>query len=161
MDALGINIWQILFYLVSFIIALLVLDKFVFQKVSTYLTEREDAIAKALAEKDELEKQKSNADEEIENLIQAAKQQAREILDAARGEAEPEKERIIQAAVEYGERVVAEAQTKATQILQDASSKAQQESIVIIKDISKKSLAHLNLSKEVSDQVFAEIINKL
>src|SRR5438128_9965444 len=110
MEGLGINAGQIVFYLVSFLLAMFILDRFVFRKVAKILSEREASISNALKERDEINQTLQKIEEKKETVIQEAKAQARSIYEKAVESVDPQKEQLLKAAEAEADKIIASAQ---------------------------------------------------
>jgi F-type H+-transporting ATPase subunit b len=159
MSGLGIKLEQIVFYIVCFLITMVILDKFLFKKIVEVLNKRESEIARALAEKDELEDKLAHINREADKIVSDAKENARHILEEARTSVEPEKQRLLVQAQNESEKIVIESRHKAEEILQTARLKSQEEAIDLLKAILAKALTSFEISVEEQQKVLNKIIN--
>ena len=86
----GLMIWTLL----SFLIAFLVLRKYAFGPIQKIIDQRRDRIAEALREADNARDEARRLLEEHKSLMQQARGQAEEILTEARRVAESQRERV-------------------------------------------------------------------
>ena len=94
---------------VAFLIVLFVLGRYVMPRLNQIMTDRQEAIRRALADAEEARQRKADAETEHEQVIREARQQARSIVEEANKQAEQLRaERRQQAEQEY-ERIVAAA----------------------------------------------------
>jgi F-type H+-transporting ATPase subunit b len=161
MEGLGINAGQIVFYLVSFLLAMIILDRFVFRKVAKILTEREQSIGNALKERDEINQTLQKIEEQKEAVIQQAKAEARTIYEKAVEAVDPQKEQILHQAQLEADKIIVQAQKQAEEIVQNAKAQAQSEVVTIFKQIVKKAFENLEIKPEVRDQVMEQLIHKV
>lgn len=161
MEGLGIQLPQIVFYIISFLIAMYVLNKFVFSPVAKVMTKREKEIESALKAKEEADSKVAHIEAESEAIINKAKEEARLILDKASLEIEPQKEMILKAAHQKAEEIVASSQKQAQEIIESAKVNADKEAVVILEKIVKKSLSNLEISDDIANPVLHKIIERI
>lgn len=161
MEGLGINLPQIVFYLISFGVALVVLQMYVFKPVAQIMTDREDAIKKSFAEKAEIETQHARIDAEVQTILNQAHEEARGIIDSAKLQVEPTKQDILAGATRSGNAIVIAAQKQAEEIVANGRKQAETDSIEVLRKLIKKSLSNMQLSPEISDKALEQIITKL
>ncbi len=139
MDALGINIFNIVVYTVLFIILYVVLRKYLAKPVMEMLEKRAAAVAKVQADKDELaikydelEKSKAKLTEEMQQELKAEREKS--LADA-----KAEKQNIITAAKKEAEMIVAKANQKLEQERKQQevllAEKVEQATIKVLKEI--------------------------
>jgi F-type H+-transporting ATPase subunit b len=161
MEGLGIQLPQIVFYIISFLIAMYVLNKFVFSPVAKVMTKREKEIDAALKAKEEADSKVAHIEAESEAIINKAKEEARGILEKAATEIEPQKESILKAAHQKAEEIVASSQKQALEIIESAKVNADKEAVVILEKIVKKSLSNLQISEDIANPVLHKIIERI
>lgn len=121
LSALGLNVQAFLFQLITFVIVLLILRKFVFKKLVTTLEERrkavEDSIENATKAETELKNVETKisallkeAREEAETLVAAGQKEANQVIEAAEGKAKQKAEHIVKEAKAQMDVEVAKAQ---------------------------------------------------
>ncbi|GAB4148202.1 MAG: hypothetical protein OHK0017_10770 [Patescibacteria group bacterium] len=159
MEGLGIELYQILFYIICFVIAMLVLDQFLFRRVVKALNDREDSIKKALEEKEEIEDRLASVDLQVRNTINEAKEEARNIVREARESVEPEKNRVLDEARKESEVIVNQARDHAAEIVESARLKSQDEALQLVKKITAKALANMKVSSTEQEKVLSQIVN--
>ena len=114
--ALGINLWAFVSQLVSFIIVLVLLSKWVLPPVQRMLAKRQDLIREGV----------ENAEKAKEDLAQATKQ-AEKIIQEARRQAQDTVERASANAQQIGQQIESEARERAEKIYQQNEARIQQE----------------------------------
>lgn len=114
--ALGLNWQSFLFQLITFVIVLLILRKFVFGKLIAVLDARQKAVDDSLKNAAETEEKMKNAEKVIAGMLVEARNEADSIIAATQKEAA----RMVEAAE-------AKAAKRAEQIVKDAQSQMQVE----------------------------------
>ena len=161
MEALGINYITIFFYLISFVIALFVLNKYVFSKISAIMTEREAEIANALNEKDNIQLKLVNADKEASEIIKAAKISANEILEEAKNNIEPHKNQILEEAELEKIQIIRDANKEAGEIIVLAHHNARRDSNEILESVINKAVMSLGIDDAAANNLTSKIIDKI
>jgi F-type H+-transporting ATPase subunit b len=110
---LGIDLRMMVFSTINFLLVLVLLNKFLFKKVSSYLEDRQTVISESL----------KNAEEADKKLQKAEKVKEQKIRDAS----------------EDANKIVSDSKQEAVSIIQEAQDKAQRESQEMIEQ-TKKSL---------------------
>lgn len=161
MEALGINYITIFFYLISFIIALIVLNKYVFSKIAAIMTEREAEIAQALNEKDNIQLKLMSAEKEASDIIKNAKLDAIAILDEAKNDLEPHKQSLLKQAELEKAQILHEANKQSAEIIALAHTTAQRDSNQILKSVINKAVTSLGIDDISANTLTAKIIDKI
>ncbi len=161
MEALGINYITIFFYLISFVIALFVLNKYVFSKISAIMTEREAEIANALNEKDNIQLKLVNADKEASEIIKVAKISANEILEEAKNDIEPHKNQILKEAELEKIQIIQGANKEAGEIIVLAHHNARRDSNEILESVINKAVMSLGIDDAAANNLTSKIIDKI
>jgi len=111
-SSLGVNLKSFIFQLITFLIVLLILQRWVFPKLVATLEERRKALEESLDQARLTEETLQKAEAKAGEILQAARAQA----DAALAEAHTKAEEIISkgeaAASERGARIIAEAEER-------------------------------------------------
>lgn len=160
-ESLKIDTLQIVFYLISFAIAMFVLNKFVFGPIAKIMTEREASISKALDERDEINQRLKKIDVEGEQIIQKAKEESRKILTQTQQSVEPEKQAIIESAKSLAEDIISKAQKQAEDIMDNARLEANREAVEILKQVVNKAMRNLKVDKNLSEEVTKQIVHNI
>jgi F-type H+-transporting ATPase subunit b len=158
---LGIDLFQIAFYLVCFLIAMIVLQKFLFSAIIKILDERQSRIDKVLDEHDELESKLNDINNEAKKITDVAKVEARTIIENAKKDVEPAKAKIMAEVDETRTSILATASNDAKKILDNARATAESEGIAVVQKILSKSVSNMKLSDTSSQTILSEIINKV
>ncbi len=133
-SALGINLKSFIFQLITFLIVLFVLQRWVFPKLVDTLEARRKALEESLAQAKQTEETLAKAEAKAEEILAHARQQADGALSDAKKEAEAG---IAKAEAEAGER--------GQRIIKEAESRLEQE----------RQRLHDELKKELSELVVA------
>ena len=158
---LGIDPFQIAFYIVCFLIAMVVLQKFLFSAIIKILDERKARIDKALDETDELESKMMDINNQAQQIIDNAKSEARSIIENAKKDAEPAKAQVLAEADQARTEILASASNDAKKILDNARATAESEGVTVVQKILSKSVSNMKLSDSSSQSILSEIINKV
>ncbi len=158
---LGFDVSQFVFYLVCFVIALVILQKSLFSKITLALTERENRIKNAELSVKALEEEINNAESTKQKIITAAQEEARKIKQDAVESVSDEKQKIIDAANYMGEQILSDSKVKSDQILKQAQQNAQSESVKVVEAIYKKSVSNLKIDQTTQDQVLSQILKSI
>ena len=97
--------WNLLFTLITVIVLILILRKFLFKKVHKFMEDRENEVIETL---ENAEKTSNMADQklvEYQNKLDSAEEERREIIVAAKEEARIEADKIITEAMEKAEAI--------------------------------------------------------
>jgi F-type H+-transporting ATPase subunit b len=158
---LGVDIIQIIFYILCFVIAMSILQKFLFSAVAKMLDERQLRIDKVLDEHDELEAKLNDINNEAKKITDVAKVEARTIIENAKKDVEPAKAKIMAEVDETRTSILATASNDAKKILDNARATAESEGIAVVQKILSKSVSNMKLSDTSSQTILSEIINKV
>lgn len=111
-SALGLNVQSFLFQLITFVIVLVILRKFVFGKLVATLDARQKAVDDSLKHAKEAEDKLSGAEKTIAGLLQDARKEADEIVAASHKEAAQMVETAEAKAAKQAEHIVKEAKSQ-------------------------------------------------
>jgi F-type H+-transporting ATPase subunit b len=131
-SALGLNLKSFLFQLITFLLVLLILRRWVFPKLVATLEERREVLEKSLEQAKETEKVLHDSEVKATEVLSAARKQADQALSDAQGRARE----IITEAEKAGA-------DSATRIVKEAEEHLSQE----------RSKLHHDLRKELADLV--------
>lgn len=107
--ALGLNVQGFLFQLITFVIVLLILRKFVFGKLVATLEARQKAVEDSLKNAAETEEKLAKAEKTIAGMLSQARKEADALVSAGHKEAAQMVEAAEQKAVTRAEHIVKEA----------------------------------------------------
>ncbi len=158
---LGIDPFQIGFYIICFLIAMVVLNKFLFSAIIKILDERKARVDKALDETDELESKMQDINNQAQQITDNAKAEARSIIENAKKDAEPAKAQVLAEADQARTDILATASNDAKKILDNARATAESEGVAVVQKILTKSVSNMKLSDASSQSILSEIINKV
>lgn len=108
-SALGLNWKSFLFQLITFVIVLLILKKFVFGKLINVLDARQKAVEDSLKNAAEIEEKLANAEKSIAKMLSDARKEADEVVSSSHKEAAQAVEAAEQKATKRAEHIVKEA----------------------------------------------------
>ena len=140
LDVISINIWQILISLINLFLLFLIIKKFLFKPVKKVLEQRQTDIDKsyeaarvandeAQRNRDELEKQLSEANDRADEILQNATENAK-----CRGE------KIIEEAQERADSIIRVAQSEAELERKKASDSIKREIVDVSSTLTEKML---------------------
>lgn len=110
--ALGINVKALVFQLISFVIVLLILRRYVYGKLVETLEARRTAVIGSLEDAKQAAEDLSKAEAKIEKLLAEARSEANDIVSVAHKEATSMVEEAEAKAKKKAEHIVAEAKTQ-------------------------------------------------
>ncbi len=123
MDKLGINPFVILYQVVNFFILLIVLKKFLYKPLLAMLDKRRADVEKTLQLKQDLEKQKENADKEKAAAVQEGRKEADRIVKDAQTKGEAVAKQLEEKAKTQSEDIVTRGQEQLKMQEQEIRSK--------------------------------------
>lgn len=156
---LGIDIVQIAFYMVCFVIAMVVLQKYLFIPLVKILDQREAKLAASLDLVDELELKIAEADNKAKSIIAQAHANGRQILEDAKSEVEPLKSQYLREAEEQKMQIIANAKREAHKIISTATANAENEVLALAQKTIQKATANLAISGAAQNEILGSIIN--
>ena len=137
LSALGLNWQSFLFQLITFVIVLLILRKFVFGKLVATLDSRQKAVEDSIKNAQETEEKLKNAETTIAGLIADARKEADDIIARSHKEATT----MISEAEE-------KAKARAEQIIADARSQFENEVVKARQALKKDTIELVALATE-------------
>jgi F-type H+-transporting ATPase subunit b len=156
---LGLDVGQLIFYVVCFVLAMVVLNKFLFGPIGKILDEREKKLEKSLDMIEELETKIANADNQAKTIISQAAAQSRQIIEDAKTEVEPTKVKVLQEAEDTKQEIISGAHTESSKIIASARSSAQTEVSGIVRGVITKATSNLEISESTQKEILANIVN--
>jgi F-type H+-transporting ATPase subunit b len=158
-QGLAINAFDIGFYLVCFLIAMLVLNKFLFKPLNKIIDERQARIEKALDEAELIEAKLNGINDQAKVITDQAKAEARQIIEDAKAEMDPAKAKVIADAESQKANIIASATEQGDKIVASANATAQKEVMNIVQMAIKKATSNLNISGSAQNEIMGSIIN--
>jgi F-type H+-transporting ATPase subunit b len=158
-QGLAINPVDIGFYLVCFLIAMLVLNKFLFKPLNKIIDERQARVEKALDEAELIESKLNGINDQAKVITDQAKAEARQIIEDAKAEIDPTKAKVIADAESQKANIIASATEQGDKIVATANATAQKEVMNIVQMAIKKATTNLNLSGSAQNEIMGSIIN--
>ena len=110
--ALGLDWKAFLFQLITFVIVLLILRKFVFGKLVATLSARQRAVEDSIKNAEETEKKLKNAEKSVAEILTNARKEADEVVSASQKEAAQMIEAAEAKAAKQAEHIVKEAKNQ-------------------------------------------------
>jgi F-type H+-transporting ATPase subunit b len=110
--ALGLDWKAFLFQLITFVIVLVILRKFVFGKLVATLSARQQAVEDSLKHAAEIEDKLKNAEKTVTGMLSDARKEADDVLSASHKEAAQMVEAAEAKAAKRAEHIVAEAKSQ-------------------------------------------------
>jgi F-type H+-transporting ATPase subunit b len=156
---LGLNFGQLIFYVLCFVLAMVVLNKYLFIPIGKILDEREKKLASSLDMVDELETKIANADNQAKSIISQAAAQSRQIIEDAKAEVEPTKVKVLQEAEDSKQEIIKGAHMESDKIISSAKSSAQTEVSGIVRGVITKATSNLEISESTQKEILANIVN--
>lgn len=132
LSALGLDAKAFLFQLITFVIILLVLRKFVFPKLVTTLEERRKAVEQSLDQAKEAAEALAKAEEKIEGLLREARVQADDLVKLGHKEAAGIIEAAETKAADRAEYIVGEAKAQMDNELRAARMALKQQTAQLV-----------------------------
>ena len=127
LDVISVNIWQILISLINLVLLFLILKKFLFKPVKKMLQKRKDELDAQYQAAADAEEKAEEHRKEWEATLATADEQANQILQTA-----------TENAKRHGDRLVMEAQEKAEGIIRVAQNEAELERRKATEDIKRE-----------------------
>lgn len=136
--ALGLDVKYFLFQLISFVIVLLVLRKWVFPKLVATLEERRQTVEKSLEQAKEAEASLNKAEKQITALIHEAQERAEGITDTAHKKSVEMIEAAETKANQRAQHIVTEAKAQMEADLRTARASLKQETAQLVAYATEK-----------------------
>jgi F-type H+-transporting ATPase subunit b len=156
---LGIDFVQILFYMLCFVIAMVVLQKYLFLPLVKILDEREAKVAETLDKADELELKIANADNQAKSIIAEAHANARQIIEDAKIDIEPTKAKYLSDAENQRTEIIANANREADKIVSTATATAEKQVLSLVQKTIQKATNNLSISGSAQNEILGSIVN--
>lgn len=153
--ALGLNVQSFLFQLITFVLVLLLLRKYVYGKLVDTLEARRLAVIESLdsAKKAAQELEKTN--EKTAEILQNAQKEAAEIVTLARTEAAGVVEEAENKAKKRAEHLIEQAESRLQQDITKARTELRKEMMNLVADATEKVLA-----EKIDDKTDKKLIER-
>jgi F-type H+-transporting ATPase subunit b len=112
LGALGLNVQSFVFQLITFLLVLIILRKFVYGKLVDTLEKRRQAVIDSLQAAEQSAKDLEQAEEKVAKLLDEARQEARGIVEIAHKEATSMIEDAETKAAKKAEHLIAQAESR-------------------------------------------------
>lgn len=148
--------WNLLFSLITFVVLVLILKKFFFEKVHNFMEERSKAVSDQLDHAAEMEKA---ADEKLKNYeatLNDADEEGRRIIRDARANAGKQAEEIVDQAKVEAESIISDARKQADSEVKKAMSDMKEQ----VAELAITAAEQI-LGKELETTGHDEIIDKV
>lgn len=158
-QGLGINLFDLGFYLVCFLIAMVVLNNFLFKPLNKIIDERQARVEKALDEAELIEAKLNSINDQAKVITDQAKADARQIIEDAKAEVDPTKQKVIADAEYQKTQILASASQQGDKIIATANATAQKEVMNIVQKAIQKATSNLSISGAAQNEIMGSIIN--
>ena len=138
--ALGLNVQSFVFQLITFVVVLLVLRKYVYGRLVDTLEARRNAVLESLAQADESAKQLEQAEKKVTELIKEARSEAENIVAVAHKEATKMVEEAEEKAGKRADHIVESAQTRLAHEVTEARELLRKETTELVAAATEKIL---------------------
>jgi F-type H+-transporting ATPase subunit b len=156
---LGINPLDIVFYLVCFLVAMAVLNTYLFKPLNKIIDERQARVEKALDEAELIEAKLNSINDQAKVITDQAKSEARQILEDAKVQIGPTKQKVIADAEYQKSQIIAAATDQGDKIIATANSTAQNEVMNIVQKAIQKATSNISISGSAQNEILGSIIN--
>ena len=158
-QGLGINWFDLGFYLVCFLIAMVVLNNFLFKPLNKIIDERQARIEKALDEAELIEAKLNSINDQAKVITDQAKADARQIIEDAKAEVDPTKQKVLADADYQKMQILTAASEQGDKIISSANATAQKEVMNIVQKAIQKATSNLSISGSAQNEIMGSIIN--
>lgn len=110
-SSLGVNLKSFIFQLITFVIVLLILRRYVFPKLVATLEERRKTLEESLVQAKKTEEALTKAEEKANHILHQAREQADEALAEAKNQAREMVNKSEESAREQASRIIKETET--------------------------------------------------
>lgn len=110
-SSLGINLKGFIFQLITFLIVLLILKRYVFPKLVATLEDRRKTLEESLVQAKKTEEALTKAEQSATHILHQAREQADEALAEAKSQARELVEKSESSAKDHAERIIRESET--------------------------------------------------
>lgn len=142
MEALGLNPVLFLAQVISFLVLLAVLNKFLYKKIAKALEDRRESVRLSLDKQQEIEKRLKEIEEQNKEMRKSINLESKKVLAEARKEAEETKKQILEEATDKSKKIVAQAQDKINGEVLAAQELLKAKSVELAKEIAYKTLSN-------------------
>lgn len=115
MEALGINLINIIIYTVLFVVVYLVLKKYLLSKLMEMIEKRQKTVKDTIELKNNLQKEQEELESKQKEVIAETRAAAKEELAQMRKEAEADKLKLLQQAKTEAQEIIAKAEKRLAQ----------------------------------------------
>lgn len=161
MSELGLELSNVIFYLISFVIAIFILQRFVFSPVAKIMNGREKEIKDAFELKEQLVKEHQHLDTLKQDILKNAQKEADGILAKARGEIAPNIDQMIKNGELKAREIVEKANKEAYSIIETAKAESGGFAKDALVAVLSKSLDNLKINPENAKMLLKEIITAI
>lgn len=136
--ALGLDLKAFVFQLITFVLVLLFLKKFVYSKLVDTLEERRNAVVGSLEAAKQAAEDLSKAEEKVEKLLAEARQESADIVAIAHKEAAAMVEEAETKARKKADTIVADAKSQLDSEILKARTQLQKETKALVAEATEK-----------------------
>jgi F-type H+-transporting ATPase subunit b len=138
LSSLGLNVQSFIFQLITFVIVLWILRKYVYGRLVDTLEARREAVLESLAKADESAKQLEQAEQKVAELIKEARSEAENIVAVAHKEATKMVEDAEEKAGKRAEHIVESAETRLAHEVTEAREMLRKETAQLVAAATEK-----------------------
>jgi F-type H+-transporting ATPase subunit b len=158
-SGLGLNLVDIAFYLLCFVIAMLVLNNVLFKPLTKLLDERAARIDADYDKMEEMEAKITNADNQAKSILAQAYADGRAITEEAKNQVEPTKAQILAEAEMHKAEMLTKANQEADKIVSNSRATAEKEILVLVQKTIQKATSNLKISGSAQNEILGSIVN--
>lgn len=149
---ISINLYEILFQALNFLILLYLLRRYLTKPLSKFINDRQERISSRLEKAEQLEAKAAQLQEEQETLIKQAHLEAREIRRKAQDAVQVERASVIAKAKEDADRLCSDARKELDREYEAAKKKLTQDNLALAVKLAGK-LIEKNLDEKEAEQL--------
>jgi F-type H+-transporting ATPase subunit b len=140
LSALGLNVQSFVFQLITFVVVLIILRKYVYGRLVDTLEARRNAVLESLEKADESAKQLEKAEAKVSELIKDARTEAENIVAVAHKEAAQMVEDAEEKAGKRAQHIVDTAEARLANDISEARTMLRKEAATLVAQATEKVL---------------------
>jgi ATP synthase F0 subunit b len=156
---LGLNLIDIGFYLICFVIAMVILNNFLFKPLAKILDERAKRIDSDFDKMEEMETKITNAENQAKSILAQAYSDSRGIIEEAKSQVESVKSQIILDAENQRDEIIQKANKEGEKIIINSKLTAEKDILVLVQKTIQKATSNLKISGSAQNEILGSIIN--
>ena len=151
--------WNLLFTVITLLVLFFILKHFLFEKVLTFMEERENEIQESFDRAEEVNRQAEEKLEKYEEQLAGVHEESRKLIKAARDEAKAQAETIVDDAHEMAHAMIDHAQKEIRREQYNARKELQEE-IGNLAVMAAQQLLERELTTEAQHEIVDNIIKE-